>query len=493
MRIASVVAIASGLAFESPSFAQQNQNSPFDGNYQFVEPDESGVITHVLPDQNRDAIGLLPSDVSELPRNLWATSSTRTLKALMAVQRDVLVPGALDLLYRVLLAEAAPPMDSDGSGELFLARIDKLIEFGALPPARELLNKGGVLDSQAFSRWFDISLLTNSEHQACRTLERNRWLAPSQAALVFCLVRIGKWKQAQSVLGEARAHGQLTESEAMAMELLLEPEHAVKPDTANPRYNSALEFRILLDSGFDVAEHPMPNAYAFLYQLSGPELDVRLAKGEELIQTRAIQFERILMLQSEAHQSVTFDSESGGFDLVIGGERELSSVKPEFVRDLTSLFDRARDRQLEVYVARYYAPQLARAGIDPFADEELKLLLLMAGPFPGHEVHYRGQTWQESVRSVIFDSELTDSMGDDPIVAAVRKGLEQPLGAGVLRELIRNDRIGEALLNITLRLQGYGVSNPARINESLAALREIGRSDIALEIALQTLVRLRKI
>ncbi len=84
-----------------------------------------------------DGTGLLAPEVTGLPPALWAGSDPATLVTLIRAERTDSLPAVRDLLVTLLLASADPPTPSDGS--LFLARVDRLLDIGALEPAQALL------------------------------------------------------------------------------------------------------------------------------------------------------------------------------------------------------------------------------------------------------------------------------------------------------------------------------------------------------------------
>lgn len=84
----------------------------------------------VIP--SKDAIGLLPGRVTGLPRDIWAASQEADLVALVRAERIDTLPALQEFLKVLMLAEAAPPRGAGPDGALFLARVDKLLDMGAL-------------------------------------------------------------------------------------------------------------------------------------------------------------------------------------------------------------------------------------------------------------------------------------------------------------------------------------------------------------------------
>ena len=84
-----------------------------------------------------------------------------------------MVPAAQRLLLRLLLAEFAPPQlnADDMVGQLLAARLDKLIEIGALEQATQLLETAPVQTAALNARAFNIALLLGEEDRACTRLQ----------------------------------------------------------------------------------------------------------------------------------------------------------------------------------------------------------------------------------------------------------------------------------------------------------------------------------
>ena len=108
----------------------------------------SDVAVTVIGSPSPDAVGLLSSQVTGLPRNLWGLGLTDEIAALITKERADTLPALQQLLITILVAETDAPADSGGSGVLLLSRIDKLLEMGALDQA-EAADRSPTLSSPA--------------------------------------------------------------------------------------------------------------------------------------------------------------------------------------------------------------------------------------------------------------------------------------------------------------------------------------------------------
>ena len=153
-----------------------------------------------------EPVGLVPSSVTGLPEDLWRGSDPATLAALIA---DVPVqdsPAMQTLLYTLLLSETRPPDGVTAEETLLLARLDRLMELGAVDPAQSLAEAAAPGKSSArFRRWFDAALLTGNEAATCAALGRAPHLIPDYDARIYCDVRTGDWETAALTLEAAHA------------------------------------------------------------------------------------------------------------------------------------------------------------------------------------------------------------------------------------------------------------------------------------------------
>src|SRR5690606_30449388 len=227
-----------------------------------TEPPVTGGATPapitVLPidGPNLDGIGILPASSTGLPRKLWGTSSTETLTRMLRAERMDTLPAMQALLMTLLLAELAPPADSAGSGALFLARADKLLDLGALDPAMALLSQIDKHQPETFRRWFDVALLLGEEDRACEEMRATPEIAPTFPARVFCLARGGDWNAAALSLRTGAALGHIEADKIELLERFLDPElFEGDGDLPVPERISPLVFRLMEAIG-----QPLPTA-----------------------------------------------------------------------------------------------------------------------------------------------------------------------------------------------------------------------------------------
>ncbi|MES2144499.1 MAG: hypothetical protein V4516_09065, partial [Pseudomonadota bacterium] len=221
------------------------------------------VATSVIDGPSRDAIGLIPAAKSGLPDRLWGVGLTEEVAAHLTTEAVETLPALQDLFRTLLLAEARPPVDSDGTGRLLLARIDKLLSLGALDEAQALIDAVGDTGPDLFRRSFDIALLTGAEDRACDRMRAAPDLAPTFPARVFCLARSGDWNAAALTLRTAQALGYITPEQDALLSRFLDPDlYEGEPTPAAPSPVTPLDLRMFEAIGEPLPSIGLPLAFA---------------------------------------------------------------------------------------------------------------------------------------------------------------------------------------------------------------------------------------
>ena len=163
------------LALAGPALAQEETGTPPDWLSETILSPHGDIATSATPEEitvmpigavQLDAVGLLTPRQTGLPADLWGGSSSATLASLFRAQPYEGLPAIQSMTMMLALAEVNPPEDSATDSELFLARLDLLLERGAIEPARSLMERAGPTAPQVFRRWFDVSLLAGQPDRA---------------------------------------------------------------------------------------------------------------------------------------------------------------------------------------------------------------------------------------------------------------------------------------------------------------------------------------
>ncbi|HCP80352.1 MAG TPA: hypothetical protein DIT67_01715 [Octadecabacter sp.] len=434
------------------------------------------------------ALGLLPSSATGLSADLWGRSDVTTLIALLQAEEIDTLPAIQDLLTTLALAEANPPMEAATPGAFFLARVDKLLDFGALEPAQAMLESAGADTPELFRRWFDVSLLTGTEDGACRALRDQPDIAPTPSARIFCLARSGDWSAAALTLNTGLAIGDIDAPTGALLARFLDPDlYEGEPELEQPARTTPLTFRMFEAIGSSLTTVGLPRAFAHADLRANVGWKGQLEAAERLARAGAISDNALIGLYT-----ARVPAASGGVwersKAVARLDRALESgTADDMIEALNQLWDEAQAVGVTVPLARYFAPDfLTSTTADSRADALMFKILLLSDRYE--------------------EAALIDAFAQtDPFLAAVAQGDPSQVHAArghyplvrdafaaepnaTLVDMAANGRTGEAILRSIATLQQGLDGDQIAFKEGFATLRALGLEDVARRTALQYLL-----
>ena len=441
-----------------------------------------------------DGLGLLPVSKTGLPRDLWGTTSSVDLARLIRAERVDTLPAIQSLLYTLMLAEVAPPADSDGSGAIFLARVDKLLDLGALDPALALLEMTETPEPEPFRRWFDIALLIGREDRACDIMLETPQIAPTFPARIFCLARSGDWNAAALSLRTGETLGFIDAEMATLLERFLDPElFEGDPDLPMPDRPSPLVLRLMEAIGQPLPTTTLPLAFAQADLRSNAGWKTRLEAGERLARTGAIEPNRLLGLYTEREAAA-----SGGVwervDAIQALEAALAERDRKAVaRILPNAWEMMVEAELEVPFAALYGGRLARLDLDGEAGALAFRIGLLSEDYESVARKRKPQDEGERFLIGLATGSPTGLTPPDQMGAAIQKAfLPTPRPADAFRRLLDEKRLGEALLLAIDRITEGARGELRDVTAGLELLRHVGLETTARRAALELVLLERR-
>jgi len=440
-----------------------------------------------------DAVGLLPVSATGLPRDLWGPTPTADLVRLIRAQPEQAMPALKRLVQVLLLAELDPPVDSDGRGLLFLARIDRLLETGALDPAMALLDQAGTTSAETFRRWFDVALLTSAEDRACATLRQRPDVAPTIPAKIFCLAQGGDWSAAATTLHSAQALGDVTPEEAALLSRFLDPElFEGDPPLPVPARLSPLNWRMMEAIGQPLATNTLPLAFAHGDLRSNTGWKGQIEAAERLTRSGALAPNQLLGLYDASKPAAS----GGVWDraaAVQAFDAAFAATDPAAIAAvLPKLWGLMSDAELEVAFAELFGEALAKL---PLVGESAALAFRIGLLSPGYEavaaLHSSG-TGEDAFLSGLARGDLAGITPKDQLGAAIRDGFVARDLPPAIAAMVAEKRLGEAILLASLLISDGAIGDPGDISDGLAVLRAVGLEDVARRTALELILLERR-
>ncbi len=460
-----------------------------------------------------EAVGLFPAARAGLPAGLWGATPAVELAALLRALPTDTLPALRRLGLALLLAEFTPPAAGPGAASdiarqdaanaFVLARIDKLIAFGALDQAAAILEALGSADMALRERAFDIALLLGDEGPACRDVLEGTPPFTGAAQRIFCLARAGRWAEAE------RLHAQLSEANRLRppyrelLEQFLDADdimHGDEPppwlgeDYVQPQNLSPLAWRLLEAVGAPVAAHGLPVAFAHADLRGTIGWRAQLEAAERLVRAGALPPNRLLGLYSERHAAA-----SGGIWERVRAIQQLEAALERGAgAPIGAALERAWplivDAELEVAFAALYAEALLAAPLEGAAAGLAAAIgLLDADPGPAARRLADGDARQRFLSAVALGAPPEPPPGSATVlqqIIAEVMGPDLPALPDGLAGQIAAGRAGEALLVALARLDG--VIDPHALGNALALMRHLGLDEPARATALQALILERR-
>jgi hypothetical protein len=458
-------------------------------------PEEVSVT--VLGGPSADAAGLLSPQVTGLPQSLWGIGRREDIIKLVANERADTLPALRSLLLTLLLAEADPPADSQesggGTGALLLARVDKLLDLGALEQARALLDVAGPERPDLFRRSFDVDLLTGNEDQGCKTMVAAPGLAPTFPARIFCLARSGDWNAAALTLRTGQALGFVTDQEDALLSRFLDPDlYEGEPPLIAPQPVTPLDWRMFEAIGEPLPTSTLPLAFAHAELRPTAGWKAQIEAAERLARAGAISPNLLLGLYTERKPAAS----GGVWDRVAAFQRfeaALSANDPRAIeRALPEVWARMTEAELEVPFAEIYGERLRTMDLPGDAGQIAFQIGLLS---PSYEQVANDRTTTDLHDRFLIGlarGQMPSDLPPDSLARAIAPAFDGTAPSETMIALLDQTRLGEALLlaikDIELGVQG---DLPA-VTDGLALLRRVGMETIARRTALELVLLERR-
>lgn len=449
-------------------------------------------VTVTPLEQQLPPLGLVSTAVTGLPVDLWQSSQPTRIATLLQTVPVRDLPAMQSLLLTLLLTDARPVVGDEDA--VLLARLDRLLDIGAIEPAVALIQEAGPGATPArFARWFDATLLTGEEDRSCAMLTARPYLDPDYRARIYCALRRGDWPTAMLILETALALDVFNETDQELLDRFVNPD-LYEDEAANltfPATPDPLDLRLFETIGEPQPTAALPRAFAHADLRDVAGWKAQLEATERLTRSGAMNPNLLLGLFTERRPAASggiWDRVSAVQSLdralnVGRSERALAAVE----QALPQLWHAAQEAGLELAMADLFAARLAKL---PLNGEAARLSWLLQLLSPAYEQAAAPEGSENAdFLTAIARGEARPDLAASPMQAAISEAFspnaELPMAQALL---LSENRLGEAIL-ITMESFAHGAEgNLASLTQSLAAFRLIGLEDTARRAALQLLL-----
>lgn len=460
----------------------------------FASPEAGPQIeSRALEQTTVDSTGLFAAARIGLPRDIWGVTPALVLKDAIADLSPDMVPAAQRLMVRLLVAEFASPQlgPDDMAGGLLAARLDKLIEIGALEQASQLIEAAPIQTAALNARAFDIALLLGEEDRACARLTGQLAGDSGEAARIFCLARQGEWQTAYAALGAARALGALDAAEAALLTRFLEEEDG-DLSLPPPTRLTPMGWRILEALGEPVTTGTLPVAFAHADLRGTSGWRAQIDAAERLTRTGVMQPGRLMGIYSQRRAAAS----GGVWDRVRAVQALDTALQAEETTSISAallaawpLFEAV---EMENAFARIFAESIAGFSLtEPASSIQWQLLVLAEEHLDRASEIAPGKALAPLVMALATGQTIaTGEMSG--YGRAIRSAFaDNPLPMPYNLWLDRDER-GRLLLDALDQIADATQGDPHAAEQGLATLLALGLDRDARQIAIELLLLERR-
>lgn len=463
--------------------------APVTGGSALPEP----IATSALDGPSPDAVGLIPTAVSGLPRKLWGAGLTHEIGAQLTAEQVETLPALRQLFLTLLLAEVDAPVDAGGTGDLLRIRIDKLLALGALEQAAALIEAAGSTTPEMFRRAFDVALLTGAEDRACKAMQSAPDLAPTIQARIFCLARSGDWDAAAVTLRTTEALDQITEDQGTLMARFLDPDlFEGEPPPPAPTPVTPLDWKMFEAIGEPLATDRLPLAFSYADLSIQAGWKSQIEAAERLTRGGTIAPNVILGLYTEREAAAS----GGVWDRVIAFQAFDAAMQSEdparIAQTLPAAWSQMQEVELEVPFAVLYGKSLGGLDLGGDAAAIAFRIALLSPQYEFAAQRHPPADLAETFLAAIARGNLTGVTAPDSLGRAIATAFLSPTPSAEAQALLDGNRTGEAIL-IAIDNIGRGVQGDLRgVTEGLSLLRLVKLETVARRTALELMILERR-
>lgn len=434
-------------------------------------------------------LGLLPFRVTGLPPQMWTGSDPDMLHFKLRSAARQRISAAQELLLMLMLAEA-DDLRPDAAGLRWTeARLDTLLDLGAVEPALALVQQADATRSAGLmERWFTLALLSKQETGPCTALSDAPALAPSDALRIYCIARLGDFDTAALLFGTAGALDLLSESDEALLARFLDPDlFAQDPLPRAPVRPDALTFRLFEAAGEPLSTAPLPRAFAHADLSEDAGWKAQLEAAERLARAGVLPSNQLLGLYSDRKAAA-----SGGIwdrvDAVQDLEAALQADAPKKVSTtLPAMWRGMQAAGLEVVFADLFAERLSPLTLDGAAARVAHDMALLSRRYETAPLPVNPDTRARFLASVAAgtpDPDLAETDMAQRVASAFGPNAVPTEGLNA----VEPSAIGGALLRVLGDLADAGRGDAHALQTALSDLRALGLEDLARRTALQMLI-----
>ena len=455
------------------------------------------LVQNGLSPVSPDAIGLLSPTVTGFSANLWGDMRAAEIVDLLLTFPNEGTPEAKSLFRRILLAQTNPAPDDVQNGLVLHARVERLLQIGALDAAEALIALTPTTNTSIFQLKFDVAILTDRTTKVCETLKNSPAISEDLSARVYCLARGGDWNAAAITLSLGAGIGAIEPAcEEMLIRYLDPVLFEAQPDPVAPEPLGVMDF-VLREAVLLPRPHGlMPLAYVYRDIGERAPLRAKLDASERLVMAGSLPYNLLFATYREG-KAASSGGVWGRTNVVQALDAALQNGEPNSIATTVSTaYDSFAEVGLLSALAVEYAGDLATLEYSSqYAEAAQKILDLL------HLANISSFDWENALvldenrqlaLAIVTQAPLIIDPAGKAMLQSIVNGLngpapDSPLATLLLNQLEEGEQ-GQAILSALELLSNGAQADPEGVRAGLYTLVSAGQSAVARRIAVQILL-----
>lgn len=318
--------------------------------------------------------GLIPAKISGIPKDFWTDLDPNMLGQLLGSLSTAGLPTTNELLLRALLAE------TDGNEAVLTARVQALLDRGAVHAAISLLEQSGINTPATFSLLGQSALLIGNTKRMCQSFISKPHLSKDEALKIYCLAREGDWELAVLTYFTLDALETFNPTISALIKVDLDPE-LIGELSLGPIVSkrvSELEFRLRESAGQRPPTQGLPLRFAYTDLSETTGWKQQLEAAEKLAIMSSLPANKLLEYYSKGSPSAT-----GGIwervRTVQALDETFSDPILDPTQDLEKFWDATENTHLAPVFARAWSDKLSSYQVSETGDHTLFKMQILSG------------------------------------------------------------------------------------------------------------------
>ena len=450
-------------------------------------PDIETPSSNLIKNRTINTINL--SDLAEenltLPYYYWSWSKIEDLTS--KIDSIYLEPKVQlrELIVSVLLSEMPANIEIPKEANLYIARLNKLLELGQYKEAQTFININDPNLTLSFQQQFELNLLKGNDTLACSQSKIQGTNNNTLKQKIYCLNHEGKQSEARIVFETAKILTKIKDYDTYIIELLLNSKEFAQSYIIDNKNNlSILDYIILQKNDIKIEDKFIPTSYLF-YNLSQTyDIEKKLIISEKLAKFGIISNLQLFKFYKESN--IVNDKALIKRKKCVN-ELELSILKQssdDIRKNLVKCLSLFQKIGLSSDFSRYYrTTALAEVNTGWETPTSVKMRLL-SKDYSSLKIELTENSNFNSAQSIARNN-FTKLNGLTAFEKSIIDVFKDPKYKDHNASLIDQGKIGEVIISSIILLESEDLN---KMQNGLTALIQAGLTDVARDIAIRILI-----